>query len=68
MISKFFDLQFVIGIFLSLIGFIIFQSSFFTITDIQYAHKINLYSGIELALFAAIMLFSFHISTKDKIS
>lgn len=63
--SKFFDLQFIIGFFFSLIGLIVFLSSFFTQANIQYARSINLYSGIGLAIFGAVMLLTFHQRTKN---
>lgn len=66
--NKLFDLQFVIGVFFTLVGIIVFVSSFFTTANISYAHAINLYSGAGLALFGIVMLVSFHFRTKEKIS
>lgn len=57
--NKLFDLQFVIGVFFTLVGTIVFVSSFFATANISYARAINLYSGAGLALFGFVMLLLF---------
>lgn len=56
MYDKFFNLQFIIGAFFSIVGLIIFLGSFFTSALIAYGSSINLYSGAGIFIFGVIML------------
>ncbi len=63
--KKLFDLRFVIGLFFSVVGFLLLMYHFFVNNNQPENHKINLYSGIVYLFFGVVMIV---LSYKNKLS
>ncbi len=65
LMSKLFDLRFLIGLFFLIIGILVVLSSFGT-TTVANGNSINLYSGLIFLVFAGGMLLNYRADKGEK--